>query len=208
MAKAKKAAKQERFTKATLRVTCEGIVPIMFDAYRGKVDNIAVEKKLYLDADRRLVLPAENVMSFLGSDSDKSIASILQGRGRGEYLRAIACFVTINPDSIPFLRDGSPIHFGGFDKATESDSESGCWIQHGKALTKQGTRLIPQDKERPVLPLPWTLEFTAELWSNDVLTPDILTNYFVEGGMRVGFGTHRPRYGRFVTKIDTEKVRD
>jgi hypothetical protein len=53
-------------------------------------------------------------------------------------------------------------------------------------------------KERPVLPMPWSLEFDLELWKNPDLTVSILRKLFDVGGICIGFGTYRGVFGKFV----------
>ena len=56
---------------------------------------------------------------------------------------------------------------------------------------------IPNPKERPVLPLPWSLNFFLEYLANDDVKLSEIQDLFVRGGQTVGFGTFRPAYGKF-----------
>jgi hypothetical protein len=106
---------------------------------------------------------------------------------------AIRSFLTIPEMEIPFLRDGQPIKFGGFD-ASERDSLSGCYIHHGVARLKGG---IPNPKARPTLPTPWELQFTMMLYANEEVQEETIQNLLVRSGVSIGLGTFRGVYGKF-----------
>lgn len=201
---------EDRFAiqdKVVLNVRATGDVAIMFDWYQGtppKGKDIPPQQKLYLDTESGVVLPSRNVMSFLGADNPKSCAAIFGKGSRGRYAGIIASHVVVEPDLIPFTRKGKPIIFNGFPKNSKRDLESGIWVcEEAPRVIKVG-RLIPQDKKRPVLPTPWALDFTVTLWliGNDLLDAGTLTNWIVWGGQRIGFGTYRPRYGRFTATVE------
>lgn len=56
---------------------------------------------------------------------------------------------------------------------------------------------IPNPKERPVLPLPWSLEFELAILPNQEIKETEIYNLFVEGGLAIGLGTYRGVYGKF-----------
>jgi hypothetical protein len=104
-------------------------------------------------------------------------------------------FVRIVPfDYIPILRNGKPIHFGKFED-NGVDKRSGMVIDKDTARLPKGG--LPNPKERPLLPMPWSLKFELQCYENDVVNEDTLQRIFYEGGMFIGFGTYRGRYGKF-----------
>jgi hypothetical protein len=55
---------------------------------------------------------------------------------------------------------------------------------------------IPNPKVRPVLPMPWELEFTVTLYPNKAIQEQQLMNVFAEGMIALGLGTFRGQYGK------------
>ena len=169
----------------------------MFDRYPG--DNstkLETWQKMYFGKDKSLVLPSANVVSFLSAqNTDSAPKLLLDPRTYKKFALACKSYVTVSPNMhlIQFTRDGKPIIFDRFDK-DERDPLSGVYIDHDTARLEKG---IPNPKVRPVLPLPWGLEFEIVLWPNDQLQEQQLLNIFTKGGIALGFGTHRPQYGKF-----------
>ena len=48
--------------------------------------------------------------------------------------------------------------------------------------------------------MPWELNFKISVFKNDRVTPDKLCEWFQKGGLLIGLGTYRPRFGRFMVK--------
>ena len=208
MAKRKEAERQEKdVTEFDVRLT--GLAPIMFDRFisldENENANRPVEDKLYLK-NGKVVLPGENILSFLCAElGGKSCACILEKRQAKTYRQACAAFLAINADTISFMRGGAPIAFHGFSKSSGCDANSGMYIaEHTARVKKTGGLIVPLPKRRPVLPLPWELCFSITLFGNADLKADRLERWFREGGIRIGLGTFRPRYGRFTAEL-TEK---
>ena len=180
------------------KVTLVGIRPIMFDRYPG--DNktqLAARDKAYLVNGNQLVLPVENIFSFLTATNTTSAPKrLLDKREYKDVCSAFACFVDINPsDNIPFTRNGKPITIGTFDG--DHDELSGIRIDHRVARLEKG---VPNPKARPVLPLPWELSFEITLLKNGEVNESMLKTMFEDGGIVVGLGTFRGRYGKFAVK--------
>ena len=91
------------------------------------------------------------------------------------------------------MRGDEPIIFGRMGK-DETDPDSGVYIHRDTARLEKG---IPNPKVRPVVPLPWEVCFTVTLFPNQELQEQQLMNVFSQGGIAVGLGTNRPRYGKF-----------
>lgn len=179
------------------KVRMTGTADIMFDRYAG--DNstrLEPWQKLYLEpGDSRVIgLPAINLMSLLSAHNTNSAPKRLRDKRKYKDL-ANAClsFVTIGPQFIPFLRDGKPITFGKFD-ANERDAVSGCYIHRAVARLDKG---IPNPKVRPVLPLPWSLEFDFQLFPNREINEQEIVNLLEEAGRAIGLGTFRGVFGKY-----------
>ncbi len=181
-------------------VKIQGLTPIMFDRYPGDNDTkLEPWQKLYFAEDAKtLILPAANIASFLSAkNTDSAPKRLLDSRKYKAFTEACASYVMISPERIPFTRDGEPIVFGKFDAKTVDgellDSLSGVFVKHDVARLEKG---IPNPKVRPVLPMPWALEFELTLWPNRQIQEQQLMNVFTEGLIAVGLGTWRGRYGK------------
>lgn len=177
------------------RVVIDGVTDIMFDRYPG--DNqtqLEPRQKLYLAgaSGRTICLPSANLMSFLSSqNTDSAPKRVLDKRTYKDFALACAAYVTVGPRMIPFLRDGVPIEFGGFDG--DVDQRSGVYIDRRVARLEKG---IPNPKVRPVLPTPWSLEFTLTIFENKRLQEQQLLNVMDDGLFSLGLGTFRGQYGK------------
>ena len=192
MSRVKESSKTEIITRT---VVLEGIGDIMFDRYAGdNTTQLEPHQKLYFAADAKtLILPALNIMSFLSAHNTNSAPKRLMDKRKfKDAANACLSFVTINPTSIPFLRNGKPIEFGVLDK--DVDRTSGVYIHRSVARLDKG---IPNPKVRPVLPLPWSLKFTLMLMPNKEITEQQILNLFEAGGLALGLGTFRGVYGKF-----------
>ena len=178
------------------QVVLRGLRPIMFDRYPGdNTTELPVDKRFYRKGNA-VVLPAENIMSFLTATNTMSAPKrLLDKRKYKDVCNAFQCFVEVVEDEIPFVRDGKPVVFGQF--VGDEDPESGIYIDRRVARLDKG---IPNPKVRPVLPLPWELRFTLRLYPNGEVGEDILKQMFVEGGITLGFGKFRGRFGKFAVE--------
>jgi hypothetical protein len=182
-------------TDIARKVTLTGTGDIMFDRYAG--DNqtqLRPEQKLYLKSDGTICLPCQNVLSLLSAQNTPSAPKrFLDSRKYKQVAAALCSFVAIEPMDIPFIRDGKPIVFGGFDEK-ERDPQSGSYVHRSVARLKNG---VPNPKVRPVLPLPWELRFTLTLYQNEEVNEETLQNLLVRSGPAIGLGTFRGVYGKF-----------
>jgi hypothetical protein len=184
--------------KIIRRVKLSGLLPIMFDRYPGDNDTKLEpwQKLNFMPGSRLIALPVVSIMSFLSAqNTDSAPKKLLDPRKYKRFCQACSSFVqieNIGTTHLPFLRDGKPIELGKL--VGESDPLSGVYIDHDVARLKDG---IPNPKVRPVLPLDWALEFTLTLFPNQDLQEQQLLNVFSQGGIAVGLGTNRPRYGKF-----------
>lgn len=179
----------------TRKVTLEGMNGIMFDRYAG--DNstkLEPQQKLYLHPETKTIgLPSINIMSFLSAHNTNSAPKRLRDKRKyKDICNACLSFVSIEQDFIPFVRDGKPIVFGNIEK--DRDELSGCYVRRDVARLDKG---IPNPKERIVLPAPWQLEFTLNIFPNKEIKEQEIINLFTEGGIAIGLGTFRGVYGKF-----------
>ena len=185
-------------TKVTRKhVTLTGLTDILFDRYPGSNKTVLSDpaQKFYLDADRHICLPTMNILSFLTAQNTESAPKVcLDKRLYKSICSALLCSVTVTPNPlIPFLREGQPITYGVFDD-NGFDATSGARVLHHVARLEKG---IPNPKERPSLPTPWTLTFDMQILPHPDLTEQMVENLFVDGGMRLGLGTFRKMFGKF-----------
>jgi len=90
------------------------------------------------------------------------------------------------------LRDGKPITVGTFTDRVEP--QSGLYLHRAVARLDKG---IPNPKERPVLPLPWGMDFNLTIYPNKEIKEQEIKNLLSEGGMAIGLGTFRGVFGKF-----------
>ena len=180
-------------TITTKKVVLTGLTPIMFDRYSG--DNkteLTPDQKVYTRKGN-LVLPSLNIISFLSAQNTESATKrVLEIREYKPVAAALLSSISINPLDIPFLRDGRPIGFGGF--IGDIDDLSGMRVERHVARLPKG---IPNPKVRPVLDLPWTLEFEMSIYPNEELNESLIERIFSQGGIQIGLGTYRGVYGKF-----------
>jgi hypothetical protein len=108
---------------------------------------------------------------------------------------AFLSFVQIAPFYIPITRKGKVIEFGSFKN--DYDEVSGMIVHHSVARLDKG---IPNPKERPMLELPWEVEFTVKLFKNPNVDETMLRTAFQTGGVSLGLGTYRGQFGKFLVE--------
>ena len=195
-----------KITKIAVRL--EGLSDIMFDRfYDHSKEDRPPERKLHLNEEGEIVLPAENIHSFLFRDMPPvGVIRFVEKKAAKDYIAYGQAHVAIQPTLIPFVTpDGKPIRFtefgSGFPFYVNDWSAGVTKMSGGKAL-KQEVR------KRPVLRLPWWLSFDLLVFPNDRVTPEKLLAWFEVGGLVTALGTYRPRYGRFLVKGWTESSED
>ena len=179
------------------KVVLCGTKPIMFDRYAG--DNstrLEAHQKLYLSPERVIGIPALNIMSFLSAHNTNSAPKRLRDKRKyKDIANAALSFLEIDEDFIPFTRDDKPIVFGVMEK--DRDPLSGVFTHYAVARLDKG---IPNPKQRPVLPTPWTLEFGLTIHPNREIQEQEIINLFEEGGRALGLGTFRGVFGKFIVQ--------
>ncbi|MDR1611745.1 MAG: hypothetical protein LBT97_03055 [Planctomycetota bacterium] len=175
----------------------------MFDRYAGDNDTkLLWSQKIYLSPGSNILcLPAVNIVSFLTAHNTNSAPKRLRdARLFKKIANACLSFVTVkseaaHPQYIPFLRDGKPIEVGAF--GDDLEPRSGLYLYRNVARLERG---IPNPKERPVLPLPWSLSFTLSILPNKEIKEQEIRNLFEEGGLAIGIGTFRGVFGKFAVE--------
>lgn len=192
-----------RLTVVKRTIQFNGLRPIMFDRYAGDNDTrLAWHEKIYLKpGTNRLALPTANIFSFYTAHNTSSAPKRLRDKRKyKDICNSIQSFVmfeaTDGSEYIEFQRDGTPIEVGTFD--TDNDPLSGLTLHRSVARLDKG---IPNPKERPLLPLPWSLEFIMTIVPNEHIKESEIRNLAIQGGIAIGLGTFRGQYGKFeVTK--------
>jgi hypothetical protein len=190
-----------RLDKVTRTVVLKGIRDIMFDRYAG--DNktkLEWHQKIYqVPGTDILCLPAINIVSFLTAHNTNSAPKRLRDkRAYKDIANACLSFTSIsgpatNPNYVPLMRDGEPIRVGKFED--DREPKTGIYLHRSVARLDKG---IPNPKERPVLPLPWSIEFTLDIFPNKEIKEQEIRNLVEEGGLAIGLGTFRGVFGKFV----------
>ena len=183
------------------QVELVGLTDIMFDRYAGDNNTkLTWDQKIYqIPGSNQLVLPSENVMSFLSAHNTNSAPKRLRDvRKYKAICNACLSFVQVlgpdeHPQFLPFTREGEPIKVGAF--GDDRDETSGLYLHRSVARLGNG---ITNPKERPTLPLPWTLNFTLRIFPNKEIKEQEIKNLFEEGGLAIGLGTFRGVYGKFI----------
>jgi hypothetical protein len=181
-------------------ISIRGVTPLMFDRYAG--DNqtkLEWSQKIYLrPGTSNLCLPTLNLVSFFTAHNTNSAPKRLRDKRIYKGIcNAILSFVQItgvdnNAENILIQRDGKPITVGTF--TDRLDVESGLFLHRAVARLDKG---IPNPKERPVLPLPWELNFEMTIYPNKEIKEQEIKNLLAEGGMAIGLGTFRGVFGKF-----------
>jgi len=174
-------------------VTLSGISPIMFDRYPGENETtLPPREKMYFAADgKTVVMPCHNIYAMLGSNFRDCATKRKYGKQHGKYTTATQGFIDITPLEIAFLRDGNPIEFHEF-------GEDGFVIDRSTArVKKSASQLIPNPVTRPILKLPWSLQLGVTIIPNDLLNEDCVRQLFTIGGLYIGIGSWRGRFGKF-----------
>ena len=182
------------------KVSIRGVTPLMFDRYAG--DNqtrLEWSQKIYLrPGTQNLCLPTLNLVSFFSAHNTNSAPKRLRDKRVYKGIcNAILSFVNISgadgsAENILIHRDGTPITVGTF--TDRLDEQSGIYLHRAVARLDKG---IPNPKERPVLPLPWALDFDLTIYPNREIKEQEIKNLLAEGGMAIGLGTFRGVFGKF-----------
>jgi hypothetical protein len=118
-----------------------------------------------------------------------------EGKKGRVYRTTGQAFVTINDLMIPLLVDGKKVKFDGFGEGKK------LWVTMYAPRTKSGSMSVKQEvNPRPALRHPWGVKFSMTLIDNTIIDETKLFNWFTQGGILIGLGNHRPKFGRFTVK--------
>lgn len=172
--------------KTSVAVQLEGVRPLMFDKYAGDFNTVLPTiERLYLDSQQRLIIPAINIYSMLCAENTKSVCKMLMGKQGKTIGLGIASYTSITSFEIAVMRNGVQL--------CTSDFGTHIHEHYAVARTKTGT---PNNKKRPLVTLPWSLDFVIEYIENPYCTLHNLRQVMELGGI-LGLGTFRPFFGRF-----------
>ena len=139
-----------------------------------------------------MCLPNVNIVSFLSAQNSNSVAKLVSGRGYKKLANDLLAFVRVTPAHIPLTRNGEPIVFNEFKN--DRDADAGIYVHKCVARLKGG---IPNPKVRPVVELPWELEFDMYILEEGDVREVTLKGYIERGGLAIGLGTYRGVFGKF-----------
>ena len=163
-----------------------GIRPLMFDRYAGDNNTkLPANEKMYLSDGGQLMIPALNLFSLLAAENTKSVCNQFFGKQSKSVGLGIKSYVNVDPFEIPLMDDNGPIVFTGFNAQIYV-------LKHVARLAKG----VPNPKERPVVALPWHLDFQVQYIENSLCTLENLRQAFTMGGI-LGLGTFRPFFGKY-----------
>lgn len=183
------------------RVTLLGTAPILFDRFVDvSADQRPPEQKLYLNDRNELVLPALNVMSFFFGENPGGCATRFEKKVRKDYQVMGMSHVLIDPQNIPFMRNGKPVVFTRF--TDNYDAGAKLRVVYHKPNVKKGTQIISSPKMRPALETPWALTLDLSLFDTHLINTKKIQNWLMRGGVEIALGTYRPLYGLFMAEFE------
>jgi hypothetical protein len=173
-------------------VTLSGIADLMFDKFIDhSKEKRPVEQKLYLIDKDKMILPAENIYSFLNGDNPAGAIRTVEKRGARDYLQVSKGHIMVNPQVIPIVDDN-----GGEIRWDKEDAKFYIYEMAGR--TGPPSQRVKQEAQpRPVLKLPWHVNFKLTVVKNNLIDEYKLEAWFRHGGLLVGLCNNRPRFGRF-----------
>lgn len=172
--------------KTSIAVQLVGVRPLMTDRYAGDNNTkLPTIERLYLDSEQRLIIPAINIFSLLCAENTKSVCKMLMGKQGKTIGLGIASYTTIREFEIAIMRSGMQLTLADF----------GTHI-HEHVSVARLAKGVPNPKKRPLITLPWSLDFTIDHFENQFCTINNLRQVMELGGI-LGLGTFRPFFGRF-----------
>jgi len=183
-----------------ISVKVKGLAPIMFDKFYSQSKGDAArppKDKFYLN-NNIISLPVDNIWAFLTCQRTGCIR-IFEGKAFMDYYRACQSFIRVtSSDFISLIDDeDKPIEFDDFKSRT--------YIYTTNVIVGTGKHISRNVISRPVLNLPWSAKFDLLLIENDAINIGKLKGWIESGGILIGLGNGRPRYGRFVVVEWDEK---
>lgn len=183
-------------------VTLSGIADILFDKFHDhSKEKRPPDKKVYLVEKNKMVLPNDNLESFLSGDNPAGAIRTVEKRDAREYLQITKGHINIVPGVIPFVDDdGKQIKWkmpSNLDHMATPESEKFYIFLKAGRTGPPSVRVKQEAQPRPAMRLPWNLNFTLSVIKNDLIDEFKLEAWFRHGGLKVGLCNNRPKYGRF-----------
>ena len=180
-----------------IRVRLDGVADIMFNRFIDhSKEPRPPEQKFYLMEGNKVVLPGANIESFLfGESKPPGCAKRFEGKAGSRYAQEGKALVWVEESFIQLMNEGNPIVFDEFKGQFRVHMEAAVTLMSGGKVIKQ------EAQPRPVVALPWWLQFHLTIIKGDMnrtIDSDKLYNWFNSGGVLIALGTHRPKFGRFM----------
>jgi len=178
---------------STIEITLEGLSDILFDQFwdHDKMDR-PIEQKMYLNDEGYMFLPGSNLHAFLWNQRKAGCVKFFEGKGANNYLAREGFVNVLDREALILGRDNKPVKWTGKAKKP-------IFVINASGVTGSGNKIIKQPKKpRPGISLPWSIDYTMTLVENDLIDIQKLYNWVTKGGLLIGLGTWRPRFGRFL----------
>lgn len=180
---------------STISITLDGLSDLLFDRFwdHDKMDR-PIDQKLYLNEDNNIVMPGSNLHAFLWNERKAGCVKFFEGKGSPQYLARVGFVNVLEREAEILGKNGKPIKWGGQAKPP-------LFIINASGVTGSGNKIVKQPiKPRPGISVPWSIKYTMTLVENDMIDVQKLYNWVSRGGLLIGLGTWRPRFGRFLVK--------
>lgn len=186
-----------------IRAQYQGLVPIMFNRYfepeatepgqskrKAKEDlELDIPKKMFIDK-KGVYIPADSIrMMLIGNQVRPGAAKILGSyieKNKGtEYTELCRSCIWVLGIKDPLKCWFEP------PRKTHDDVDVRSFVtRQGKSLARKVTR-------RPILSLPWSVDFIVQV-TDDQITAAKVKQFFDVAGLRCGMGTYGPTFGRCI----------
>jgi len=162
-----------------------------------------VENLLHYEQEEKrfLAIPSDMIEAFFTKERNGAIARYEGRAGKALANKALAkMFVT--PEFPLLTRNGAKIEPTGFNEKG-LDMKAGLYAAIDKPLVKGGFVIAV----RPVVMLPWDVEFDLQIHCDAEINEHKVEAWLKKGGIEIGIGSHRPKFGRFnVTRFEVENI--
>jgi len=186
---------------STGNITLEGLSDLLFDKFwdHDKMDR-PIDQKMYLNDDNHLVMPGSNLHAFLWNERKAGCVKFFEGKGSPQYLARVGFVNIVDREALILGKGDKPIKWTG-------QAKKPIFIINESGVTGSGNKIVKQPiKPRPGVSLPWKIQFSITVVENDMIDVQKLYNWVSRGGLLIGLGTWRPRFGRFlVAKWDVSE---
>ena len=175
--------------------------PLMFDQYLGNESKAEWTEKLYITKEGNVCFPAINLFGFLCSENSKNAVKMLHGKKAAPIVQSLSVNVRIAEQYI-LIKGVDQKQLTVSDIASNTNL-AGQITKHIAVarIKKTASTIVPNPKERPVIALPWSMEFEIGFIPDSNCRSSTLEEIFRFGGSRCGIGTFRPFFGTFDTEM-------